>query len=59
MRFYTTWVLVMLLSMSLIPGCKKKAASTTPASGSDQVADSGADAGGDTAAGGIDRKSVV
>ncbi len=39
MRFFTTWTLVLLLSLSLTLGCKKKASSST--NSSDQVADSG------------------
>ena len=41
MRLFTTWTLVLLLSLSLTLGCKKKTSSSTSSDSSDQVADNG------------------
>jgi len=44
MRCYSTWMLVLLFSLSVTLGCGDKSSSSTGSSSSDQVADSGATA---------------
>ena len=41
MRFFTTWTLVLLLSLSLTLGCKKKTSSSASGNSSGEVADNG------------------